>query len=117
MKLLFDQNLSYRLVRRLSDLDLDVKHVNEVLPQGAPDKAIWEYAKANGYSIVTFDRDFFDFAMVWGYPPKVIRFRTRNQTSAYIEQLFRFQLSSIMLFLNDDQLACLEVLAPTRPVE
>ena len=117
MKLLFDQNLSYRLVRRLSNLDLDVKHVNDVLPPGAPDKEIWEYAKANGFSIVTFDSDFFDFAMLWGHPPKIVRFRTRNQTSAFIEQLFRLQLSSIMLFLNDDELACLEVLAPIHPFE
>jgi predicted nuclease of predicted toxin-antitoxin system len=112
MKLLFDQNLSYRLVRRLSDLNLDLKHVNEVGLQGASDKEIWTYAKENGYSIMTFDSDFFDFAMVWGYPPKIIRFRTMNQTSAYLERLFRQQLSTITLFLNDQHLACLDILAP-----
>jgi len=45
MKLLYDQNLSHRLVALLSDLFPDSEHVRNVGLQEADDRQIWEYAK------------------------------------------------------------------------
>ena len=53
MKLLFDQNLSYRLPARLGDLFPDSEHVRTAGLEQADDQQIWDYAKANGYGIVS----------------------------------------------------------------
>lgn len=58
MKLLLDENLSSRLVRRLSDLFPDSAHVVSKGLLRAPDIAIWEYAKSNDFSLITVDADF-----------------------------------------------------------
>ena len=58
MKLLFDQNLSPRLPRLLADIYAEGVHVREVGLRDADDVAIWQYAKANGYAIVSKDSDF-----------------------------------------------------------
>ena len=55
MKLLFDQNLSPRLPRLLSDLYPGSAHVREVGLRDAGDAAIWEYARQQGFAIVSKD--------------------------------------------------------------
>jgi predicted nuclease of predicted toxin-antitoxin system len=57
MKLLFDQNLSPRLPRLLADIYAESIHVREVGLRAADDSEIWEYAKANGYAVVSKDSD------------------------------------------------------------
>jgi predicted nuclease of predicted toxin-antitoxin system len=53
MKLLFDQNISHRLVRRLADIYPDSIHVREVGLRDAGDAEIWEYARLKGFTIVS----------------------------------------------------------------
>jgi hypothetical protein len=52
VKLLIDENLSRKLVAQ------------------SPDATVWEYAKANGFTILTADVDFFELATTLGPPPK-----------------------------------------------
>jgi predicted nuclease of predicted toxin-antitoxin system len=70
VKLLFDQNLSPRLVPRLSDLYPASSHVSAVGLGEADDAAVWEYAKDHGFAIVTKDSDFNDVSVLRGFPPK-----------------------------------------------
>jgi predicted nuclease of predicted toxin-antitoxin system len=73
MKLLFDENLSYRLVEAVRDLFPGSVHVTRVgLSSGTPDRRIWEYAGQNGFAIVTADTDFVTLANTLGPPPKVL---------------------------------------------
>ena len=73
MKLLFDENLSRRLVELVQDLLPGAVHVTQVgLSFGTPDREIWDYAKRNGFAIITADRDFVMMANTLGHPPKVI---------------------------------------------
>jgi len=58
VKLLFDQNLSHKLVRRLADLFPESVHVREVGLKEAGDPLVWEYAKSNGLVVVSKDSDF-----------------------------------------------------------
>lgn len=58
MKLLFDENLAPRLARELEPLYPDSSHVDELGFRQSPDSKIWDYAKGNGYSIVSKDDDF-----------------------------------------------------------
>ena len=48
MKLLFDHNLSPRLVDRLDDLYPGSQHVFLLEMGEADDRQIWDYAKQNG---------------------------------------------------------------------
>ena len=55
MKLLFDQNLSPKLVNRLADLFPDSTHVQSAGLDCADDNQIWEHARLNGFAIVSKD--------------------------------------------------------------
>ena len=58
MKLLFDANLSPRLVNRLSELFPGSAHVFATgLARFCPDEQVWAYAKNNGFLIVRKDLD------------------------------------------------------------
>ena len=72
MNLLFDQNISFRIVRLLEKTFPGCKHVKEVGLHNMTDSEIWEFAKNNDFTIVTFDADFYDFAVIKGIPPKII---------------------------------------------
>jgi hypothetical protein len=63
--LLLDQNLSFRLCRDLADVFPESMHVRLVGLAESEDSMIWEYAKANGYAVVTQDADFADMAVLF----------------------------------------------------
>ena len=58
MKLLFDENLSPRLVEALADIYPGSSHVHTCGLGSAADEAIWEYAKDHSFTIVSKDSDF-----------------------------------------------------------
>ena len=110
MKLLFDQNLSFKLCGRLADMFPDSEQVNRAGMGTADDRAIWEFAKANGFVIVSQDSDFADLAVLYGAPPKVIWLRCGNQTTGFIEKLFRDHAEALIEFEKDRDVACWELL-------
>ncbi|WP_251959849.1 DUF5615 family PIN-like protein [Nostoc commune] len=57
MKLLFDQNLSRKLVTQLADVFPDSSHVQFHGLEVKTDTEIWEFAKTNDFCIVTQDVD------------------------------------------------------------
>lgn len=110
MKILFDQSISHRLIKRISDIFPESKQVREIGIVNSTDREIWEYAKNEKYIIATFDADFYDFSLVWGHPPKIIWSRTWNQTTSEVEFLLRKHFQNIEDFSQDDDLACLEII-------
>lgn len=69
MKLLFDQNLSPRLAARLADIFPGSSHVFWLELDRAADEVVWEYARAEGYLLVTKDADFSELSTLRGFPP------------------------------------------------
>ncbi len=65
MKLLFDANLSHKLVAGLEDLFPESLHVRTADLKGHEDIAIWAFAKRAGFVIVTLDSDFYDFICLY----------------------------------------------------
>ncbi|MBM3496100.1 MAG: hypothetical protein FJX72_17535 [Armatimonadetes bacterium] len=53
MRLLFDQNLSYKLCVRLADVFPDAEHVRAVGLAEADDRAVWSFARDNNHVLVT----------------------------------------------------------------
>jgi predicted nuclease of predicted toxin-antitoxin system len=72
LKLLFDENLSARLVRAFAGEFPDSSHVTSLGLAGTSDHVIWEYARTHGYTVVSKDDDFRSLSLVNGAPPKVI---------------------------------------------
>jgi len=112
MKILFDQNISFRILKLLPPDYHAAEQVRTVGLEGATDREIWDYAKENGFAIATFDADFADIAYVRGFPPKIIWFRTGNMTTPEIVRLMKQNKTIISNFLTADEyreVACLEL--------
>ena len=101
MKLLFDQNLSPKLVSRLADLFPGSSHVQSEGLDCADDEQIWQHALRNGFAIVTKDEDYNNLSVVRGNPPKVLWLQTGNCTTAQVESLFRARFADIETFEAD----------------
>lgn len=89
MKLLFDQNLSFKLCPRLADLFPDSSQVRLLGLSEADDRVVWEHAKAGGFTLVSQDSDFAEMAALLGPPPRVIWLRSGNQPTTIVEQTLR----------------------------
>ncbi|MDQ3295808.1 MAG: DUF5615 family PIN-like protein [Myxococcota bacterium] len=107
MRLLFDQNLSSRLVRALADLYPDSVHVRDLGLASADDIAVWEHAKQNALTIVSKDGDFHQRSFLYGHPPKVIWIRRGNCSTSVIERMLRDHHAGIAAFVADPEAAFL----------
>jgi len=87
MKLLFDENLSPKLVQRLIEAFPDSAHVDRVGLGSEQDDAIWEYAKNNQFTIISKDSDFHEKSLLKGYPPKIVWIRRGNCSIKQIEEI------------------------------
>jgi len=108
MKLLFDENLSFKLCRLLGDLFPGSDQVRLVGLAEANDPEVWRYAGENGFVLVSLDADFAERAALRGSPPKVIWLRCGNQPTETIEKLLRDHVEAITAF-GQDAAACLEI--------
>ncbi len=111
MKLLFDQNLSRRLIGALTDLFPDSTHVVFESLDAVDDRVIWDFARENGYTIVSKDSDFRQLSFLYGHPPKTIWLRIGNASTAAAEEVLRRNHTEISAFI-DDLDAALLVLSP-----
>lgn len=112
MKLLFDQNISFRVIGKISAQYQKAKQVRQLKLENASDFEIWQYAKKNNFTIVTFDADFYDLANLKGHPPKIIWLRIGNTTTDNIAKLFNDKFDLIKDFIDNPEnkeIACLEV--------
>ncbi len=105
--LLFDENLSPRLVDRLADIYPGSVHVSHVGLGNAFDKAVWDYARQNDFMIVTKDADFSEMSLVSGFPPKIIWIRRGNCSTRDIENLLRESYDAIAALSDDPSLGIL----------
>ena len=112
MKLLFDQNISYRIIKKLNDKFPESKHVSQLGLNDSEDIDIWQYAKREDYVIITFDSDYYDISLINGCPPKLIWLRTGNLTTEEISIILISNIGVItdfVLNLENTDKACLEI--------
>lgn len=114
MKLLLDENLSPRLVQSLSDVYLGSAHVQDCGLGASDDAAIWEYAKANGFLIVSKDSDFQERSVLMDFPPKVVWLRAPNCTSTEIAELLRNARPALEHFAGQTEETCLVLRLRTK---
>ena len=103
MRLLFDQNLSWRLREALRDLYPQSLHVRDVGLASAVDVTVWAYAKEHGLVIVSKDADFRHLGFTYGHPPKIIWIRRGNCSTREIATLLRKHHNAVLAFYEDGQ--------------
>lgn len=108
-KLLFDQNLSYRIVKQLKHLFPNSSHVRLLKLEKADDLTVWQYARENNFHIVSKDTDFNNLNTLYGFPPKVIWIHTGNMTTSAIIELLQKKAEVIHVFLDNEQTGLLEL--------
>lgn len=112
MKLLFDQNISFRILSKTRIFFPEAKQVRELGIENFSDVEIWKFAKENNYTIVTFDADFYDLANLKGHPPKIIWLRFGNTKTDFLAEVLNSRNSIIKDFILSKEyaeIACLEV--------
>ncbi len=101
MKLLFDQNISPRLVSQIADLFPGSAHIRDFGLQRADDETVWNLARERDFIIVSKDSDFRQRSFLYGPPPKVIWVRRGNCSTREIEAMLRQYYHDIQLFYDD----------------
>jgi predicted nuclease of predicted toxin-antitoxin system len=95
------------MAEALADVYPGSVHVHQGDLGSADDTAVWNYARDNGFTIVSKDSDFQERSVLLGSPPKVIWLRASNCTSAEIEDLLRAALPVVSRFIGIDSESCL----------
>ena len=109
MKLLFDQNISFRILKWIDDIFPGSISVHNLGLDNPHDLDVWKFAKLNNFAIVTFDADFIDISNLRGYPPKIIWLRIGNTSTKNIAERLRAEQRSIEDFLQNTESAFLEI--------
>jgi predicted nuclease of predicted toxin-antitoxin system len=107
VKLLFDQNLSRRLVNRLSAVFPGSTHVAFEQLESSDDEIVWKFAKINGFTIVSKDSDFRQLSFLHGHPPKTIWLRIGNSPTSRAVDLLTANADFIAVFIDDADSALL----------
>ena len=110
MKLLFDANISWRILKIIESDFSDCSHVNQIkVNQPAKDIEIWEFARQNNFTILTHDDDFEKLLLLKGAPPKVIILKTFNKNTKQIAEILISKKEVIESFILTDELMILEI--------
>lgn len=107
MKLLVDNNLSYKLVQTLRIHFPESKHVSDALDTRSDDLLVWNHAKSNGFIILTKDNDFDERSQLEGCPPKIIHLICGNKPTLHILELLLKRKDDILSFGEMDADNCL----------
>ncbi len=109
MKLLFDENISFKLRAKMQDIFPGSKHVRDLGLEQARDIAIWEFSKRKNFVIVTKDADFNDLSVMRGYPPYIVWLRTGNARVIQIENIIRSYQDSIEKSVGEGKFGVIEI--------
>jgi predicted nuclease of predicted toxin-antitoxin system len=109
MKLLLDQNISYKLIGKLIKIFPATNHVSRLGLDKSSDLLIWNYAKDNDFIIVTQDADFYELALLRGFPPKIIYLKCKYPSTSNITKVITESFQEIEEFYNNSQYACMEL--------
>jgi len=108
MKLLLDENISYRVARIIRSQFPESIHVSEI-PTIRWDSLIFSYAKQNEFTIVKFDEDFYDLQLLKGFPPKIIWLRFGNANNLKVANKIIEHHQNIYELIRDPDKGLIEI--------
>ena len=110
MKVLIDQNISFRLIARIAPVFPLAEHVRSLGLTDADDSQLFQFARQNGFlAIFTQDTDFYHLILEQSPPPKVVWLRVGNCSAAFLADLILRNERLIKDFIEDDGRDCLEI--------
>ncbi|MES2795255.1 MAG: DUF5615 family PIN-like protein [Bacteroidota bacterium] len=110
MKLFIDENISYRILKKLINYFPESTHATKSgLKQPSKDTQIWNFSKKNNFTILTFDDDFEDLSNLLGFPPKVILMRTGNSSTNFVSNILIEKLNEIQTFIQSENYGVFEI--------
>ena len=109
MKLLFDENLSYRVVQAVQQHFPDSIHVTDPSIKTREDSGIFSFARDNQFTIVTFDEDLYDLQLIKGFPPKIVWLRFGNSSNLKIINKLLESKDAILSFHENAEVGMLEI--------
>jgi predicted nuclease of predicted toxin-antitoxin system len=109
VKLLFDENLSPRLVRAMAPEFPGSAHVRDIDLSACADRAIWDHARRHDFAIVSKDNDFRQLSFMNGAPPKVVWLSVGNGATRTIEAVLRRHVERILAFGIDETASLLVI--------
>ena len=77
-------------------------HVKTAGLGAADDGVIWNYAKENGFALVSRDSDFHQRSLVFGHPPKFIFMRVGNVPTRLVVELLQANHAALLAFNFDE---------------
>jgi predicted nuclease of predicted toxin-antitoxin system len=108
IRVIADENISWRIKKLIPDWD--ILPSNEIDPgKRMTDSWIWNFARQNNYSILTFDEDFFEIQNIHSFPPKIIWLRTGNISTRSIAERLKLLESEIKNFLGNEEMGIYEI--------
>jgi predicted nuclease of predicted toxin-antitoxin system len=110
LNLLFDQNISPRILKILPQQFPDCQQVRFVGLGDSSDFEIFQFSRENDFAIVTFDSDFVDLNAMHGSPPKIVYLNTGNLTTKNISELLMDNILRINHYLDFDSDDILELI-------
>ena len=101
---------TFHVVRPIHHKYEGAKQLRELGLENLDDKKIWDYARENQFSIVSFDSEFYELSNYFGHPPKIICLRTGNIRSIEISHfvLDKFEVNQQFIYTCAD-VACIEL--------
>ena len=100
MRLLLDENISWRLAAHLRPHCAAVLHVRDIDLDNSPDTSIWRYARKYGFDVLTKDEDFLRLVLADGFPPRVIAVQNAQIPVAKLAAFLLARLPQICEFLG-----------------
>jgi len=110
VNLLFDQNISPRILKILPSEFSNCQQVRFIGLEDSSDYEIFQYAKNNNFAVVTFDADFVDLNTIYGTPPKIVYLNTGNLTTKSVSNLLTDNILRIHHYMKSDSDDILELI-------
>lgn len=101
MKLLLDENLPHKIAHLIQAWFPGSRHIRDAGLKGRPDLEIWNFAAANGFTILSKDSDFEAMSLLRGHPPKFVWICTGNCTRESLLQLILAHHEDLLSFEAD----------------
>lgn len=107
--ILIDNNISYKIKSSLKSIGVSSLHVSDFNLSSASDFKIWDFAKSENYHLLTKDKDFVIIQNNYGFPPKIIKLNSGNQSTLQIAVKLQKNWKQISDFLEREEIGIINV--------
>lgn len=110
MKLLIDQNISFRILSKFRAFDGVANHVKDFGLHQANDYEIFMYARNQQFdAIITIDEDFIKLLNTFSNPPKIVWIRTGNCSTEVLANILNEKFEKIKDFIGGSEYSIFEI--------